>query len=55
MVHPRVARGLAVPPTAVQKTIPTRDERAKGMHSVVLWDDHFCGLDRDSAFYGEDL
>jgi hypothetical protein len=55
MGRPRIARGLAVPPMVVQKTIPTRDERAKGIYSVVLWDDRVRSSDRDWVFYGEDL
>ena len=47
MGRQRVARGLAAPPTVVQKTIPTRVERAKGIDSVVLWDDHVRSSDRD--------
>lgn len=44
-----------MPPTVAQKTNPSRDGRAEGMHSVVLGDDRARSSDRDLVFYGEDL
>ena len=53
MGHPRIARGLAVPPMVPRKTIQTRDKKAKEIHLVVLWDDRVRSSIRIGCFMEE--